>query len=274
VRNLAALAILGLSLFAFGLTARTAPPSAEAVGTTRDHTSAGVPVIVELFTSEGCSSCPPADAQLAELEQQQPVDNAQIVALEEHVDYWNELGWLDPFSSKEWTFRQQEYAAVLKNRNVYTPQIVVDGGSELVGGHQTEVHQLVREAASRAKTQVSMTPQPGKDPQTEQLSVSVGKLAGNKAGDTPEVWLAITEAGLHSAVTRGENAGQDLHHASVLRTLRKIGVAKQNAEPALSEEVNVKLERAWKRENLHAVVFVQEKKSRQILGAGATRIQE
>src|SRR5262249_52322390 len=116
-----------------------------------------VPVIVELFTSEGCSSCPPADALLARYESQQPVANAQIIALEEHVDYWNELGWVDPFSGKQWTNRQVEYAASLGNGNPYTPQMVVDGRTEFVGSRESQAHQVISRAASQPKTQVSVT---------------------------------------------------------------------------------------------------------------------
>ncbi len=173
------------------------------------------PVILELFTSEGCSSCPPADALLASLEEQQPVPGAEIIALEEHVDYWNHLGWTDPFSSEQWTERQQAYAASHNSQSVYTPQIVVNGRTEFVGSRAQEARQTIAASASQLQTEISLTPRNSDKSDREQFNVSVGKLAGTAASDTPEVWIAITEKGLHSSVSGGENAGHDLHHASI-----------------------------------------------------------
>jgi hypothetical protein len=269
---LSMVAILTCALFVLAAPSHH-PPSLSEQGTpaTEDHKAAMVPVVVELFTSEGCSSCPPADAFLAKLEREQPIPNAQIVAIEEHVDYWNDLGWMDPFSAKEWSLRQEEYATSFGNRGVYTPQIVVDGRTELVGSRADQARKTIESEAMRAKAQVSVSPKPGSKAQEEEITVSVGALP---AGDAPEVWLAITEAGLHSNVTRGENAGEDLHHASVLRTLRKIGVADANKEVSFSKQITVPLDSSWNRGNLRTVVFVQGKKSHQILGAGIAFIEK
>jgi hypothetical protein len=230
------------------------------------------PIVVELFTSEGCSSCPPADALLMKLMDKQQVEKVQVIALEEHVDYWDQLGWRDPFSSAEWTRRQESYAAALGNGNVYTPQMVVDGRTELVGSREWEARRAIEEMAGKAKTEVRVTPaETGKD--GEKFAVHVGKLAEVTGDDNPEVWFAITETGLHSAVTRGENAGEDLHHAAVVRTLRRIGVANgKDAETAFAGEASVSFDRGWKRDNLRAVVFVQERKSRKILGAAEIKV--
>jgi len=227
------------------------------------------PVVVELFTSEGCSSCPPADELLSRMALQQPIANVEVIALEEHVDYWNELGWVDPFSSREWTARQQVYAGVLGNGNAYTPQMVVDGKTEFVGSQSRKAWQAVQQAAAEQRARVTLRPGNSPDSVTENLSVSITKLPETVGRDTPEVWLAITETGLHSAVKRGENAGEDLHHAAIVRSIRKIGEAKAGGETSFSGDATVPLRAEWKRENLLSVVFVQGKKSRRILGAAA-----
>jgi hypothetical protein len=271
--SLGVLALSALSLFALGSTLhRPAKPAQPPI--TKDNKPPSVPVIVELFTSEGCSSCPPADALLAKLEERQPVANAQVIALEEHVDYWNDLGWMDLFSAKDWTARQEEYAASLGNRNVYTPQMVINGQTEFVGSREQQARQAIEAAAAGMRADVSLAARQPEEKSPADFAVSVGKLPGKKAGDAPEVWLAITEAGLHSNVTRGENAGEDLHHASVVRALRKVGVADPGKEISFSSCLRLPLDPAWNLRNLHAVAFVQEKRSRQILGAAAAQIEK
>jgi hypothetical protein len=169
-----------------------------------------------------------------------------------------------------WTDRQQEYASALGNGNVYTPQMVVNGQAEFVGSREEQARQAIEGAASRASADVSLTPGSSGKKGHAQFIVSVGKLTGS---DAPEVWLAITEAGLHSNVTRGENAGEDLHHASVVRVLHKMGIA-PGKEISFSRGLSLALDPAWSRQNLHAVAFVQDKRSRQIRGSAAARIEK
>src|SRR5438309_1867008 len=115
------------------------------------------PVLVELFTSEGCSSCPPADELLTRLEQTQPVGGAQVIALSEHVDYWNRLGWTDPYSSAEFSKRQNEYARVFETDEVYTPQMIVDGGVQFVGSNLNKARDAVDGAAHDSKAVVTVS---------------------------------------------------------------------------------------------------------------------
>ncbi len=227
----------------------------------------GAPVVVELFTSEGCSSCPPADALLAKLAEQGTSGGTQVIALEEHVDYWDDQGWRDPFSSHTWTARQYMYAGGLGNGNAYTPEMVVDGAVAFVGSRVQQAQKSIAEAASQPKIPVTLSQEAATKASTENFSVQVGKLVPSKKGGPAEVWLAITETGLHSSVTRGENAGHELRHAAVVRSMRKIGEAKPDRDMAFSGSAAVPLRAEWKRENLKAVAFVQEKSSLRILGA-------
>jgi hypothetical protein len=231
------------------------------------------PVVVELFTSEGCSSCPSADALLEKLEAQQPVAGVEIIAFEEHVDYWNHDGWIDPYSSPEWTQRQEAYTALFR-KDAYTPELVVDGHSQFVGSDERKAELEIENSARGVKTEVAITSGKSEAKASQHFMVSVGKLAGNKAGDVAEIWLAVTEDGLHSSVSRGENAGHVLDHGATLRSLRKIGVADASAASAsFTGDTVVKFGPHWDPGNLQVTVFVQEKKSRVILGAASTKIK-
>lgn len=265
------LVLVSGSLFLASSAALTRPESQAADGKTQ---TSRTPVVVELFTSEGCSSCPPADTLLARLADDQLGGSVQVIALEEHVDYWNDQGWVDPFSSRDWTSRQYDYAATLKNRNPYTPQMIVDGTIEFTGSHSQQARETILNAGSKTKIPVSLEQSNSNGAGAVSLSAKVGKLDGTAKGNAAEVWLAITETGLHSAVKRGENAGEDLHHAAVVRSMRKIGEAKAGGETAFTGETKVSLQKEWNRANLRAVLFVQEKKSRRILGAAEIRFAQ
>jgi hypothetical protein len=213
---------------------------------------------MELFTSEGCSSCPPADALLAKLNELQPVSGVTVIALEEHVDYWDHQGWRDPFSSGEFTARQQRYAQILHIESPYTPEMVIDGRSEFVGNDsQRALHELAG-AARSPKTPVHVVV---KEKTGDRFVLAVNVAAGL----TGEVLLAIAETSLASDVARGENAGRNLKHSAVVRKLSVIGKLKSGE--SFSTEPVVTLARQWKPENLRAVVFVQESTSGKVVGA-------
>jgi len=243
-----------------------------AVGQTASGPAA-TPVVVELFTSEGCSSCPPADALLLKLENEQSIAGAQIIAVEEHVDYWNQQGWSDPFSSSAWTARQEEYAYAFKQNGAYTPEMIVAGRRPFVGSRPDLAAKEIQEVREQQTVSVQVS-QAGAGARNEpQFRISVGKLAGLSPGDSAEVWIGVTESGLASQVAAGENAGRNLRHASVLRILKRIGAADARSETlSFQGEAGVKLRSEWKTQNLAVVVLVQEKKSRRILGAASQKL--
>ena len=262
---------IGISILAFGSSPRHTEKTFDVATTSGEPRG---PVVVELFTSEGCSSCPPAESLLRKIDEAHSVGNVQVIALEEHVDYWDDLGWQDPYSSHEWTVRQQRYADNFRQGSVYTPQMVVDGRAEFVGSRESQARRTIEEMAGKEKAEVTVREAKTSDGR-DRVSVRVGKLPAGTGDDSPEVWLAITETGLHTAVTRGENAGEDLHHAAVVRTLRKLGTADvKNQENSFAGDANISLDKGWQRGNLRAVVFVQEKKSQQIMGAAEVKIAQ
>lgn len=263
---LAVLAVFGVSVATLGLTLRRAEKAVA------DKTAASGPVLVELFTSEGCSSCPPADALLAKLDSDRQVGGADVIVLEEHVDYWDRLGWKDPYSSPQWTARQEEYAEAFHNDGVYTPQMVVDGASQLVGSRERQARLAILAAAERPKARIQLEPvvvSPGQ----YRLKIAVEIPPSSYTGGSAQVWLAVTESALHTNVLRGENAGEDLHHAAIVRSLQSVGVVKRSANPAFAGEQAIRLNPEWKRENVRFVVFVQDKKNLRVLGAASVHPQ-
>lgn len=233
--------------------------------------AARVPVVVELFTSEGCSSCPPADALLARMDETQPVEGAEVIALAQHVDYWNYLGWSDPFSSHEFSERQGAYSQAFGQDGVYTPQMVVDGRAEFPGSNSGTAFKEIERAAREPKAEVLLTradAQANADAPVR-LSLRVEKLPKLSDGDAAEVLLAITEGGLSSDVSRGENTGRKLKHVGVVRRLTKLG---EFSAGAFSADTDVTFDKGWRRENLRAVVFIQERASRRVVGASSVKL--
>jgi hypothetical protein len=215
-----------------------------------------VPVLVELFTSEGCSSCPPADELLIDLAASQPIPGATVIGLSEHVDYWNRLGWVDPFSHAIFTERQNAYAQAARTNSIYTPQAVVDGHLALVGSDRASLTAAIRRAAGRPKAAVAIGVSSGGD---DNRRVSIAIAADEAVGDA-NVYLALTENDLVTAVRRGENAGRHLRHVAVTRRLTEIGRTAKDG--SFERTMDVVLHGDWSPAALHVVVFAQRSAGR------------
>lgn len=231
-------------------------------------------VVVELFTSEGCSSCPPADALLARLDQTQPVAGAEVIALALHVDYWNHLGWSDPFSSRQFSERQGEYAAAFGSEQVYTPQMVVDGVKEFNGGNSSLAQEAIERAAREPKGEVLITRAASQAEGFVRVSAQVKNFPKPTEGETADVLLVVTESGLATDVARGENSGRRLAHVGVVRSLKSLGGLPEPPGSSFKAETEVPVEKSWRRENLRAVVFAQERGTRRVLAAGSVKLFE
>jgi hypothetical protein len=243
-------------------------PRADAASLPQQSTEATPVVLVELFTSEGCSSCPPADKLLADLERDPLVKGVQVIAISEHVDYWNRLGWKDPFSAAEFSKRQLDYMQALGLQDVYTPQMIVDGRTQFVGSNLKAAREAIASAASARKANINLAIN-SLNARSLRLAVQIDNLPEVTKDDTPDVMLAITESELLSNVSRGENKGRNLLHAAVARKL--INMGKVNGK-TFNAEKSVDLEASWKRKDMKVVVFVQERASRRILGVNAIKL--
>jgi hypothetical protein len=228
-----------------------------------------VPVLVELFTSEGCSDCPPADTLLERLDRSQPVGDAELIVLSEHVDYWDGIGWRDPYSSREYTERQGAYAAQFGLGNVYTPQMVVDGRIQLVGSDERGAITAIENATKAEKIPVTVTLIRWESDGMATLHVSTGQLPHSLATSS-EVLVAVADESDESHVEHGENEGRTLKHVAVLRSLTRVGTIDGSGE--FSQEVKVKLHRGGKGGNLRIVAIVQEAPAGRVLGVGSARL--
>jgi hypothetical protein len=221
---------------------------------------ARVPVVVELFTSEGCSSCPPADALLTKLAKDQPVPGVQIVPIGMHVTYWDQLGWRDPASLAAATERQQNYGKVFGADNVYTPQAVVDGREQLVGGDEAALKRAIARAAKQPHAQVSLSARI----EGGRIAADVTLVSDAQPGVSEPLvaWFVVTEDGLTSVVTRGENGGRTLHNDAVARSISGADI-RQATLVGFHADLNGK----WRLDRLRLIAILQGKTSRRIYGA-------
>jgi len=202
-----------------------------------------LPVLVELFTSEGCSSCPPADRLLQQID-------PQVIVLSEHVDYWDRQGWKDRFSSHAFTERQEDYARQFGLDGPYTPQMVVDGTAQLVGSDAPVAVQEIEKASRRTKANVKVV-----------RNGSAVAVEIDSAPGAADVMLAVADDTAVTQVAAGENKGHQLHHVAVVRSLRKIGAIKRGGK--FSTQIKLPPETVAQR----VVVFLQESGRAQVSGA-------
>ena len=206
---------------------------------------AQTPVVLELFTSQGCSSCPPADKLLSELSRE-----PNVIALAYHVDYWNHLGWRDPFSSRAWSHRQGTYARVLRSQT-YTPQLVINGKAQLVGSSRVHVRTEIdrqRKRVSRGTIAIDRITRSG-----DSLKVDLSSKIDRKAN----VVVTLYENGIATSVRSGENANLELVNDAIVRWQ---GIA-------TGSSIAIPLDKAWGK--LGVVAFLQDPQSLEIYAATA-----
>jgi hypothetical protein len=221
------------------------------------------PVLVELFTAEGCSSCPPADEFLLQLDAAQPVQGAQLIVLSEHMNYWND-SWPDPFSSAQLTARQADYARAFNIRSPYTPQIVIDGASELHLNLREQVDQIFRAAAIAQKIPVTIGSLSVK---SAVLPTLVGRVEvdGKNALRKADVYVAIALDRLETHVLRGENRGRTLTHVAVVQYLSKIGSLSPGRP--FGQDFEIPMRHEIDPNNARVIAFVQESGNGKVVGA-------
>ena len=201
------------------------------------------PILVELFTSEGCSSCPPADVNLQHLDR-------QVIVLSEHVDYWDHDGWKDRFSSPAFTERQENYVRALNREGPYTPEMVVDGVVEFNGSDTRRAAQEIDKASDRPRAKIFLERADG--------AISIHVEGAPKDGD---IWMAVADNADETRVSGGENKGHTLTHVAVVRSLKKIGSIKRGA--TFAKQVPL----AGNAQGQRVVVFVQAGGQSHVMGA-------
>lgn len=225
---------------------------------------ASVPVLVELFTSEGCSSCPPADVLLQRLDDDQPIPGTQLIVLSEHVTYWDQEGWKDPNSSSTVTYRQSAYEASLGVKEPYTPQFVIDGSQSVSLEKLKNLEDALNKAKGNAKIPIrisNITVDPS-DPATLRAHIEADT---NTDKHNADVYLAVALNHVESQVLRGENGGKHLIHVAVVQQLNKLGKIPKGK--SFAQDVRVKLKPNEDLKSIRLVVFAQEPDQGKLLGA-------
>lgn len=220
------------------------------------------PVVVELFTSEGCSSCPPADEFLRVLDAKQPIQGAELIVLGEHVDYWDDQGWRDIYSDHGYTTRQENYVTKLGLKSAYTPQLIVDGAAECSGNDRQRAVQALEKARTEPKVALRIS----------SVTLENGRVhARVETGAVPEkadLFLAVALDHAQSQVLRGENSGHHLEHVAIARDIVKAGKLTKGDTFVKDVEIKTKTTDA----SYRVIAFLQEPDQGKILGAAVERV--
>jgi hypothetical protein len=228
-------------------------------------TAQRVPVLVELFTSEGCSDCPPADALLARLDATQPISGVQAIVLSEHVTYWNHLGWSDPFSFDAMSQRQEEYSRQFGLDSNYTPQMIVDGTEQFVGSDGRALVAAMTKQAKSPKKSLAIA-----SAKWDHGSVRFSVLA--EAPARTKLVAVLASDATHSEVARGENAGRTLHHTAVVRVIKEFGGNQADGRELLLSDGPPK-QKSEASSPVRLIVFLADSKTGHVLGAAEQTLQ-
>jgi hypothetical protein len=260
-----------LCLLAFAIASKSSIGVPSAIASARheiaEEAFSRPPVVVELFTSEGCSSCPPADALLQKFDTQ-PYPDLQLIVLSEHVDYWNHIGWTDPYSSRGYSDRQSAYGNRLRLDSVYTPQIIVDGTDEFVGSSSQAAERALRKAGGESKVPVHISAV-RLEGNLLRLHLDTGPLGPPFRKADMIVAVALNHA--ESQVRAGENSGRRLTHVAVVRKFVTAGSLEQ--DHSFSQDVVVKLDKKFDPADLRVIAFLQEPGPGKILGASLEKLK-
>lgn len=224
-------------------------------------------VLLELFTAQGCSSCPPADRVLSALGQDESL-RERVVPLAFHVDYWDRIGWTDPFGSSRWSARQEAYGRRFRLDGVYTPQLVLDGRAEMNGSQEARIRAEIARGLERPPVaRVDLAAARGEG--AAEAVITVGAEMLEARDGKLDLLLAVFENGVVTAVARGENEGAVLRNDFVVRRLETVLSLGGRAGTSRSREIKVKLDLAWRPEHLGVAAFLQDPRSLEIVGAAA-----
>ncbi|NUM80763.1 DUF1223 domain-containing protein [bacterium] len=227
----------------------------------RTDNKGSLPIVIELFTSEGCSSCPSADELLSELGMK---GDLNIIPLAYHVDYWDYIGWKDPFAQKIFTERQNAYANALSLNTLYTPQTVIHGRLECVGSNRERIKEAIATARNHpAMAGITLS---GNEARS---AITVDAISDVELPRS-DVWVALFENDLTTSVKRGENGGRQLHHDYVVRKL--IHVSEISGKKKWNSTVDIPIDKNWNLKNIGAAAFIQDSFDKTIYAAASLKL--